>query len=296
MALRIERRPAKRFPQQGRELVVVFYQARGPSLPQGCREDHQRLLHRPAQRERERWWPSRPDWKQLRRRLGARARRRKPIHTGDLTRGLDYCRVWLAARTVGRGRERRRQGRELIVSVPLTQAGAVHLDEESKAYGLLGVLFLASELAARSDSDDFPTPTELIAAFGDRGPLKRQALAPLNSPLDTPPAGRLGYYSDGHKHAAAVILSATGRRLLIEFESEGVLRTTWRSTSTVIWTNAERGVAMGVGLPPGPSYPVAVQGLGFVKRPLAFLERCRARYGGRFTLRLPLQPPVRRAA
>jgi len=34
-----------------------------------------------------------------------------------------------------------------------------------------------------------------------------------------------------------------------------------------------------------------LQGLGFWSRPLGFLQRCRARYGKRFTLRLPLAPP-----
>ena len=45
------------------------------------------------------------------------------------------------------------------------------------------------------------------------------------------------------------------------------------------------------GIPPGPSYPSVIQSIGFWKRPLGFLERCRARYGKRFTLRLPLAPP-----
>jgi cytochrome P450 len=44
-------------------------------------------------------------------------------------------------------------------------------------------------------------------------------------------------------------------------------------------------------LPPGPSLPAAIQMVGFWTRPLAFLERCRARYGKRFTLRLPVTPP-----
>ena len=34
-----------------------------------------------------------------------------------------------------------------------------------------------------------------------------------------------------------------------------------------------------------------MQGMGFWTRPLAFLERCRARYGKRFTLRIPISPP-----
>jgi cytochrome P450 len=44
-------------------------------------------------------------------------------------------------------------------------------------------------------------------------------------------------------------------------------------------------------LPAGPSYPSLIQGLGFWTRPLAFLERCRARYGPRFTIKLPVAPP-----
>ncbi len=44
-------------------------------------------------------------------------------------------------------------------------------------------------------------------------------------------------------------------------------------------------------LPPGPSLPPAMQLVGFWTRPLAFLERCRARYGRRFTIRLPFTPP-----
>ena len=44
-------------------------------------------------------------------------------------------------------------------------------------------------------------------------------------------------------------------------------------------------------LPPGPSSPPLVQGVGMWTRPLAWLERCRARYGKRFTIRLPFSPP-----
>src|ERR671922_1187767 len=44
-------------------------------------------------------------------------------------------------------------------------------------------------------------------------------------------------------------------------------------------------------LPPGPPYPSLIQGIGLWTRPLASLERCRARYGKRFTVRFPLAPP-----
>jgi cytochrome P450 len=44
-------------------------------------------------------------------------------------------------------------------------------------------------------------------------------------------------------------------------------------------------------LPDGPWYPALIQSAAFWNRPLAFLERCRARYGPRFTLRLLGSPP-----
>jgi cytochrome P450 len=44
-------------------------------------------------------------------------------------------------------------------------------------------------------------------------------------------------------------------------------------------------------LPPGPRFPSLVQGTAFWTRPLASLEKWRARYGKRFTVRLPGFPP-----
>jgi len=48
---------------------------------------------------------------------------------------------------------------------------------------------------------------------------------------------------------------------------------------------------MGQKLPPGPRAPSLIQGMAFWTRPLSFLERSRARYGKRFTLRLFATPP-----
>jgi len=45
------------------------------------------------------------------------------------------------------------------------------------------------------------------------------------------------------------------------------------------------------GLPAGPRYPSLVQGVAFWARPIASLERWRARYGKRFTIKLPASPP-----
>ena len=44
-------------------------------------------------------------------------------------------------------------------------------------------------------------------------------------------------------------------------------------------------------LPPGPRTPTALQSIGWWSRPTAYMERCRARYGKRFTIRLLDQSP-----
>ena len=77
-------------------------------------------------------------------------KRGRRLDTGDHTRGMDYCRVWRAPRWVRRGRERVRLGRRLIVSIPLTQKGAVYLDEQSKARLLQRLLLVASLLGGTS--------------------------------------------------------------------------------------------------------------------------------------------------
>lgn len=147
-------------------------------------------------------------------------RRGRRIKTGDQTRGMDYCRVWLAARTVRRGGERRRRGREHIVSIPLTQEGAVYLDEQFKALDL-GVLLTVSELgAAARNRTGFLSPAQLLQLVRDARPRPPYALVALAAPSDTPPAGAVGYYSDGARHAAAVVLSASGKRLFLEFNGD----------------------------------------------------------------------------
>ena len=44
-------------------------------------------------------------------------------------------------------------------------------------------------------------------------------------------------------------------------------------------------------LPPGPRAPPWLQTMRWWTRPVPFFERCRARYGRRFTIRLLAAPP-----
>jgi cytochrome P450 len=54
---------------------------------------------------------------------------------------------------------------------------------------------------------------------------------------------------------------------------------------------AREPIAMRQQLPPGPGAPGLLQTVGWWTRPIAFLERCRSRFGRRFTIRLLGAPP-----
>jgi hypothetical protein len=148
-------------------------------------------------------------------------RRRAKLRTGDLTRGMDYCRVWLPARTVTRKGKRRRLAKQVVVSVPLTQKGAVFLDEEEKAKDLFGTLLLAGFVADELKLDAYPTHAQLIAEY----PKAAKAIVALANPTDSPPAGVVGYYSDGQEHVVVAIMSASGRRLFVEDAADDVFST-----------------------------------------------------------------------
>ena len=156
--------------------------------------------------------------------------RGRVLETGDRVRDWDYCRVWRAARVVRRGSTTLRQSRALIVAIPLTQRGAVFLDEQVKAVGLSVLLMFAR-------GDDQPSPRGSFrdsASFVEEmeGVLRvswfwpgRHPLVALTTPDGTPPAGSIGYYGDGAQHAAAVTLSSSGRRLFLERKADDVLHT-----------------------------------------------------------------------
>jgi hypothetical protein len=152
-------------------------------------------------------------------------RRGHRLDTGDLTDGLDYCRVWLAAHTVKRHGKRVRRHREPIVAVPLTQHGAVYLDEERRASALMTLLTLAGIEADKHHSTTWPTADVMTALDPKVRRWLGFGIAALASPADTPPAEALGYYSDGQQHVEVVIVSAAGRRLFVELEADDLLRT-----------------------------------------------------------------------
>jgi hypothetical protein len=147
-------------------------------------------------------------------------RRGQRINTGDLTRGIDYCSIYRTARTVRRDGERHRIRRGLVVSIPLTQTGAVHLDERAKTRTLFVLLAIADVIGQKGNSG-YPTAAELFEAVSGLRPRPaRRPVVALESPADTPESGAVGYYSDGNQHVAAVIVSKSGRRLFLELEGD----------------------------------------------------------------------------
>lgn len=136
---------------------------------------------------------------------------RRPLRAGSMERGSDYCQVRLSRR-----HDDQRRASDLIVSIPLTQTGAVYLDEQASAFRLFSLLLFAGELGDKQTPSAYLTPQQFLETLRTLGRRPVRGIVALASPSDTPPAGDLGYYSDGQRHAAVVTLSATGRRLFIE--------------------------------------------------------------------------------
>jgi hypothetical protein len=134
---------------------------------------------------------------------------------------LDYCRVWLAGFRAEGSSSRERF---LVVSVPLTQAGAAYLAEEKEVREVAVLLWMARP-AVGEEWRGFATPDALLRKLREMGSGGGDTVVALTAPDETPPAGGVGYYSDGAEHAATVTVAGTGRRLFIEVSSGNVIRT-----------------------------------------------------------------------
>ena len=149
-------------------------------------------------------------------------RHRRRFATGDSTRGVDFCRLFLPRRTVKHRTYIEDRGRRLLVSIPLTQEGAVYLDEEAKTFAMsFKVGFVLYTVKERLKLSGWPTYEQVIQTY----PQMEKVLVKLATPADTPPPKKFGYYSDGKDHEAVVTLSTLGRRLFIETQPDEVLYT-----------------------------------------------------------------------
>lgn len=147
--------------------------------------------------------------------------RGRVVHTGFHVGGADFCRIYLRAHTVRRDGSRHRVERTVLFSIPITQAGAVYLDEEQKTATMFTVSLIERLSRPKAAPDVALTYTQLVQVV----PRFGKSLVALAGPGDSPPPRKLGYYSDGAEHTALVIISAAGRRLFIEQAADKVLST-----------------------------------------------------------------------
>ena len=148
-------------------------------------------------------------------------RRGRRVPTGFSLDNPDFCDFFLRSHTVKRHGIRHHVSRRMLFSIPLTQAGAVYLDEESKTAEMFTISLRASFVKADQRLPGYPTYAQLVQAY----PKLAKVVVQLPAPGDTPPPKRVGYYSDGQEHVALVILSASVKRLFIEPSAGGVLST-----------------------------------------------------------------------
>jgi hypothetical protein len=143
------------------------------------------------------------------------------VRTGFSVEDADFCSFFLRSHTVKHRHTSHRVSRRTLFSIPLTQAGAVYLDEESKAGNLFTIGLLASLVKHDQKLPGNPSYAQLVQAY----PTLAKVVVQLSAAGDTPPPKRIGYYSDGQEHVALAILSASGKRLFIEESAGNVLST-----------------------------------------------------------------------
>jgi hypothetical protein len=143
------------------------------------------------------------------------------VRTGFSVEGADFCEIYLRERTIRRPHQTIHLPDRVLVSIPLTQAGAVYLDERKDARAMFVIVGVAAFV---KDDEHLPgvlTYAQLVKAY----PRLTGRLVELAAPGDSPPPHRIGYFSDGQQHTVLATLSASGRRLYIEQAADEVLST-----------------------------------------------------------------------
>jgi hypothetical protein len=149
-------------------------------------------------------------------------RHRRRFATGDSSRGVDFCRLFRPQRRIEHRTYIEERGSRLLVSIPLTQEGAVYLDEEAKTFDMsFKVGYVLYGVREDLKLSGWPTYEQVIQTYPQMGRI----LVKLAAPGDSPPPKKFGYYSDGQEHEAVVTLSTLGRRLFIETRPDEVLYT-----------------------------------------------------------------------
>jgi hypothetical protein len=136
-------------------------------------------------------------------------RKRRPIalrQPGSSAR-FDVCR--LVGGSVRGGRRNPRFVRRLSLWVPVTQAGALFLRDRSLGERMVAALDI---IAALGRDGRYPAFAAASGVIPD--------LFELSAPDATPPARKLGLFTDAAQHLTVVAVTLTGRRLFIDANGE----------------------------------------------------------------------------
>jgi hypothetical protein len=102
-----------------------------------------------------------------------------------------------------------------FVDVPVTEDGAVYVDERHTVYEIRNAAFTAAQDAEDAHGETFESAEEFVRKYGAGGDLV--ALASADA---TPPPRTTGIFSDGNRHFEAVALTTLGRRMFYDIDGD----------------------------------------------------------------------------
>ena len=125
------------------------------------------------------------------------------VHLGE-TAGADYC---LVQHPVAAGYS------EPVALVALTKAGGAFIQELQTAIMLNALGPMTAGAGGR------PLPADEVVKDSP------EIYVALPAADASPPGGKVGYWTDGAQHVVVAMIAPSGRRLFIESEADGVIRT-----------------------------------------------------------------------
>ncbi len=102
-----------------------------------------------------------------------------------------------------------------IVDIPVTQDGAVYIDERHTLFTIRNAAFTAADDAEEAHRATFEPADQYVHRYGFDGDM-----IALATPDANPAAGVTGIFSDGEHHFEAVALTTLGRRMFYDINGD----------------------------------------------------------------------------
>jgi hypothetical protein len=103
----------------------------------------------------------------------------------------------------------------VIVDIPVTQDGAIYIDERHTLFGIRNAVFTAASDAEDAGRATFEPADQFVDRYGFEGDM-----LVLATPDASPPDGTIGIFSDGAHHFEAVALTSLGRRMFYDINGD----------------------------------------------------------------------------